>query len=60
MVGTHLLLRPVVVYLAGLVTGPLIKPVVKGSLKGTVKVGMHMKKLVGEAASEVKAAPATA
>jgi hypothetical protein len=53
MVGTSLLVKPVVVYLAGLITGPLLIPVVKGSVKGTVKAGLHVKKLVDDAAAEV-------
>lgn len=44
---------PVVVYLAGVVTGPIIKPVARGTFKGTIKAGLRVKKLAGVAASEL-------
>ncbi len=53
MIAVPLLVRPLVVYAAGVVTGPLIKPVVRGSVKGTVKIGLHVRRLAGEAAAEV-------
>ncbi len=60
MVGTHYILRPVLVYLAGVVTGPIIRPVARGAVKGTVKAGLGLKKLSHEAAAEVKGIAAEA
>ena len=60
MVGTHYILRPVLVYLAGVVTGPVIRPVARGAVKGTVKAGLGLKRITREAASEVKGIAAEA
>lgn len=59
MVGTPLLAKPVVGYLAGLVTGVLVKSLARGTFKGTVKFGLRMKQLIGEAAAEMQAAQAS-
>ena len=59
MVGTPLLVKPVVGYLAGLLTGVLVKSVARGAFKGTVKFGLRMQKLVNEAAAEMQAAQAS-
>lgn len=46
------MIGPVLVYVAGVVTGPLIRPVAKGTVKGTIKAGLRVKRLAGEAAAE--------
>lgn len=55
-----LLLKPVVGYLAGLVTGPLVKSLARGMFKGTIKVGMRVQKVIGEAAAEMQESQASA
>ncbi len=60
MVGTPLLAKPLVVFLAGVATGPLVMPVVRGTVKGAVKLGLQVKNLVGEAASELQGIAAEA
>lgn len=55
-----ILARPAVVFITGMVSAPLIKPLVRGITKGTIRVAMEAKKLAAEAAVEVKGLAAEA
>ncbi len=48
------MIEGLVIYAAGVLTGPVIKPVFRGATKGTIKIGLHVKKLANEARSEMK------
>ncbi len=49
-----MMVEALVLYAAGVITGPVLKSVVRGTVKGTIKAGMRVKQLASDAATEVK------